>query len=140
MANSTTLYKGQDGRTWVDVTLNKTLAAADSGIVQNVIATGVTMTLPASALELNYIVRVGGVPPTSGPAGAVSDATETVNVTPNGSDGISGLAFTAATGKGAVSVNGTVGDEIEISGSGTTSNAAAWLVQHATGTSWVRQT
>lgn len=138
MANSTTVYQGQDGRQWIDVTLNKTLAAADSGLVQNVIATNVTITLPASALELNYIIRVGGVAPTGATPGAVSNASMTVNVTPNGSDGLSGNAFTAATSKGAVSTNGNVGDEIEISGSGTTSNTAAWLFQHVVGV-WTRQ-
>lgn len=138
MANSTTLYKGNDGRTYVDVTLNKTLVAADSGIVQNVIATGVTVTLPATVIGYNFIIRNGGKPITSGgPPGAQGDG-NTVLTLPTGTDGFTGLAFTAAASKGANNNSGNIGDEIELQGSGTNS-AAAWLIEHANGT-WVRTT
>jgi hypothetical protein len=137
MANSTTLYKGQDGRTWVDVTLNKTLVAADCGIVQNVIATGVTVTVPATVVGYIYIVRNGGKVITSGgPAGAVGDG-NTVTVAPTGTDGFTGNAFTAATSKGAVNTTGNIGDELKIVGSGVNS-AAAWIIDNSKGT-WTRQ-
>lgn len=135
MANSTTLYQGQDGRTYVDVTLNKTLVAADAGIVQNVVATGVTVTVPATAVGLDYLIRNGGSPVTSGgPAGARMGG-NTVNVLPTGTDGVTGNAFTAAASKGAVSV-GNAGDEIELIGSGVNS-AAAWVIAKTIGV-WTR--
>lgn len=127
-----------DGRTSVNVIANKTLVAADSGIVQNVQADGITITLPATAANLCYTIRNGGVPPTSGPAGAVADQAILVNVAPNASDGFTGLGFTAATNKTAQNTKATakVGDQIEIIGSGTT-GVTAWQVRQATGT-WVR--
>lgn len=75
MANpaNTTAYVGNDGRLWVDVTEAKTLAAEDSGYVQNVIA-AVTLTGPAAATNGHFIIRNGGLPITSGgPAGATED-------------------------------------------------------------------
>lgn len=142
MANSTTVYTGNDGRQWVNVDqANKTLAAADCGIVQNVIIDAITITLPASSAGLFYIIRNGGVPPTSGPVGARSNQSLAVTVAPNGSDGISGNAFSAATSKGAVNTKATsnVGDEIQLVGTGVTSNAAAWIIAQVNGL-WVRQT
>lgn len=139
--NSTTLYTGKDGRIWINVDqTNKTLAATDCGIVQNVIIDGITLTLPASSAGFHYTVRNGGVPPSSGPIGAVSDQGLTVLVATNGSDGVSGLAFTAATSKGATNAKATakVGDELRLIGTGVTSNAAAWIVEQANGT-WTRQ-
>lgn len=135
MANSTILYQGNDGRTWVDVTLAKTLVAADSGIVQNVIANNITVTVPATVVGLNYIVRNGGLPTTNGPAGAVSNGS-TVTVAPTGTDGITGNAFTAAASKTALNTAGNVGDEIEIQGTGVNS-AVAWVIEHTNGT-WTR--
>ncbi len=140
-ANSTTLYTGNDGRIWVNVDqANKTLVAADCGIVQNVIVDAITLTLPASSAGLFYTVRNGGVPPASGPVGARSDQSLTLTVAVNGTDGISGLAFSAQTGKGAVNAKATakVGDELQLLASGTTSNAAAWYITQAKGT-WARQ-
>lgn len=137
MANSTTLYQGQDGRTWVDVTLNKTLVAADSGIVQNVIAAGLTVTVPATVVGLSFIVRNGGAAITAGgPAGATGAGT-TVTVAPTGTDGITGNAFTAAASKSAINTAGNIGDEFEIQGTGVNS-AVAWVVEHTNGT-WTRQ-
>lgn len=138
MANSTTTYKGKDGRTWIDVILNKTLVAADSGIVQNVIATGVTITLPATVVGLNFIVRNGGKPITAGgPVGAINDG-NTVLTLPTGTDGVTGNAFTAAASKGANNNAGNVGDEIEFIGSGVNS-AVAWVIRFTKGV-WVRTT
>ena len=132
---------GNDGRIWVNVDQgNKTLAAADGGIVQNVIIDAITITLPASSVGLVYNIRNGGVPPTSGPVGAVRDQSLAVTVAVNGTDGISGNAFSAQTAKGAVNAKATskVGDEIELSATGTTSNAAAWYVTTVKGI-WARQ-
>lgn len=70
MANSTTLYTGQDGRIWVDVTENKTLALADCGIVQNVLTDAITVTLPATAASLNFVVRNGGDSASGTPVGS----------------------------------------------------------------------
>lgn len=52
-----------DGRQYVDVTSNKTLAATDAGVVQNVIVDGITVTLPATANGLSFTVRNGGAKP-----------------------------------------------------------------------------
>lgn len=141
MANSTTVYRGQDGRMWVDVTENKSLVAADSGIVQNVIADAITLTLPTSAaatVGATFIARNGGVPKTSGPAGTGDNGSALVTLAPVSADGITGNAFTAATNKAALNTKATsqVGDEIQVVGSGVTS-AAAWFIQSVKGT-WVR--
>lgn len=141
MANPTTLYVGQDGRTTVDVTENKSLVAADAGIVQNVITDAITVTLPTSAaatVGATFIVRNGGVPKSGAPAGTGDDFSCLVTVAPVAADGISGLAFSASTNKAALNTKATarVGDEIVLVGSGVTS-AAAWFVQRARGI-WAR--
>lgn len=63
MANPafSTRYKGRDGRLWINVTENKTLAAEDSGLVQNVTASGVTITLPAVATQGTFTIRDGEI-------------------------------------------------------------------------------
>lgn len=136
MANSTTLYRSPNGRTQVDVTLAKSLLLADEGIVQNVIADGITITLPATTAGAVFVIRNGGLPPTSGPAGAVSDQSVLVTVAPNASDQIAGLAFTAADNKAALNTKATarVGDEIRLVGDGTN----GWCVFDSIGT-WARQ-
>src|SRR4051812_31614652 len=100
MANSTTLYTGSEGRITVDVTEAKSLVAADAGIVQNVIADAITVTLPTSAaatVGATFIIRNGGVPASSAVGmGTGGDASALITVAPGASDGISGLAFTAA--------------------------------------------
>lgn len=106
-------------RNAVDVTGNKTLAATDCGIVQNVTATA-TISLPAVAAGLEFVVRVG------------ADSI-TVNITPNGTDQLAGNGFTAANSKGAVSTNGRIGDEITV-GAGT----ATWYATQIQGV-WTRQ-
>ncbi len=135
MANSTTLYRGQDNRTWVNVTEAKTLALADCGIVQNVIADNVTVTLPATTAGAQFIVRNGGVAPSGGAAGAVSDASALITVAPNASDQIAGNAFTAADNKAALNTKATarVGDEIKLTGDGTN----GWCVSEVKGV-WAR--
>ena len=143
MANSTTLYTGSDGRISVDVTENKSLVAADAGIVQNVITDAITVTLPTSAaatVGATFIVRNGGVPASSSVGmGTGADGSVLVKVAPVAADGISGAAFTASTNKAAQNTKATskVGDEIVLVGSGVTS-AAAWFVQRLKGT-WARE-
>jgi len=128
-----------DGRVSVDVSTNKTLTAADSGIVQNVVADGIVITLPATANGLNFIIRNGGAPVTNGPAGTGSDGSILVSVAPNASDGFTGNGFTAAVNKKALNTKATsrVGDEISIEGNGTT-GATGWTFCKVVGT-WARE-
>ena len=132
MANSTTLYQLPDGRMAVDVTENKTLAAKDCGVVQNVITDGLNITLPATVAGYNYTVRNGGVPKTSAAAGTGDDFSAIVKVTPNASDYIAGIELTASD---ADSINNTkatarVGDEITLIADGTN----GWFVNNLKGT------
>ena len=141
MANPTTLYTLPDGRRAVNVTENKALVAADAGIVQNVIADAITVTLPTSAaatVGANFTVRNGGVPATNGAAGTGSDGSVLVTLAPVAADGITGAAFTAATNKAALNTKATskVGDEINVQGSGLTT-AAAWFITNHKGI-WAR--
>ena len=136
MANSTTLYLGNDGRTYVDVTENKTLALADCGIVQNVITDGITVTLPATTAGAYFSIRNGGVPKSGAPAGTGDDFSCLVTVSPNSSDKIQGYALTAADDKDLLNTKATarVGDEVRLVGDGTD----GWLVTQIKGT-WARQ-
>lgn len=123
MANPTTPYTAQDGRLQIDVTEAKTLTAADSGIVQNVIADNVVVTLPATAASAAFTVRNGGAPITSGgPAGATSNQSAKVSVSPQAGDQLIGNGFTAADDKDAINTKATsnVGDEITVIGNGGT--------------------
>lgn len=90
----------------VNVTGNKTLAASDSGYVQNVIVDGATITLPASATAA---VRAGGVP-AGGPVGSGGNKSQTIVVT--GTTAGYGAASGAATFTLA-KASQQVGDEIE---------------------------
>jgi hypothetical protein len=138
MANSAA-YVGQDGRMWVDVDTNKTLAAIDNGYVQNVIADAITVTLPSTALGLCYTVRNGGVAVTSGATGTGSNGTALVKVSPAAADGISGSNFTAAVNKAAQNTKTTsiVGDYIQLIGTGT-AGVTGWNVVAFKGT-WARE-
>ena len=117
MANPafSTRYRLPDGRYAVNVTEAKTLAAEDSGIVQNVTVANTVVTLPATATEGIWTIRDGGVAATSGPTGAIVSAS-TPRVDPNGSDTISGfnVTGTAADGKYLTNTGGRPGDEITI--------------------------
>jgi len=138
MANpaNSTAYRLPDGRMAVNVTEAKTLTLADSGFVQNVVYANGAVTLPATATIGTFTIRNGGVLPSSGPAGAVSDG-NLISVTPNASDKVSGgpdgtptdgkpFKNTAATAK--------VGDEIVITNTGATDGG---FVVRYNGT-WVR--
>lgn len=119
MANPafSTRYKGRDGRLWIDVTENKTLAAEDSGLVQNVTAASVVVTLPATATIGTWTVRDGGVAVTDGPSGAVVSAARPT-VDPNTGDTVAGLNVegTEADGKNlrVAAATAAEGDEITI--------------------------
>lgn len=125
MANPafSTRYKLPDGRYAVNVTENKTLTAADSGLVQNVTVASITVTLPATATQGVFTVRDGGVKTTGGPNGAVV-APAYPKVDPNASDTISGfnVSGTAADGKYLYTStsNGREGDEITVQNTGAT--------------------
>jgi len=111
------------------VTGNKTLTAADSGIIQNVTATA-TITLPTGAAGIVgavYIIRVGST--------GATDGAITVNVTPGGSDLVNGNGFTASAGKGAVATNQGGGLTEIVLQYGNTNN---WFIVSAT-PGWTRQ-
>lgn len=138
MAN-TAAYRGPDGRLWVDVDSNKTLAALDGGFVQNVIADAITVTLPSTALGLSYTIRNGGVAASTGNLGSGANGTALVKVAPAAADGFTGLNFTAATNKAAQNTKATsvVGDFIQTLGTGT-AGVTAWNVISSNGI-WARE-
>lgn len=127
MANPafSTRYKLSDGRYAVDVTEAKTLAAEDSGIVQNVTVANTVVTLPATATVGVWTVRDGGVPATNGPDGAIVSAS-TPRIDPNGSDTVAGFNVegTEADGKYLTNTGGQPGDEITIANTGATNGGA----------------
>ena len=137
MANpaNSSAYQLPDGRMAVDVTEAKTLAAADSGFVQNVKYANGAVTLPATAVHGTFVVRNGGLTAT-GPAGSSSGG-NLITVTPNASDSVAGgVDGTATDGKPFENTAATaqVGDEITIVNSGLTAGGMASGVK---GT-WVR--
>lgn len=125
MANPafSTRYKGRDGRLWINVTENKTLAAEDSGLVQNVTASGVTLTVPTTATVGSWTIRDGGVKATSAATGAVASAARPI-IDVNASDTLAGLNVegTEADGKyiRVASATASEGDEITITNTGAT--------------------
>jgi hypothetical protein len=125
-----------DNRQSVDVSTNKTLAITDVGIVQNVIADGVVITLPATVVGYSFTVRNGGVKATGGAYGTGSDASAGINVSPNAVDKIAGNGFTATDDKDAINTKATakVGDEIRLIGDG----ANGWFLETVKGT-WARE-
>jgi len=138
MANpaNSTAYRLPDGRMAVNVTEAKTLAAADSGYVQNVIYANGAVTLPATAVHGTFIIRNGGVPISGGPSGTGDDG-NLITVTPNASDNVEGgVDGTATDGKPFENTAATarVGDEITVINSGLT---AGGMVSGVKGI-WVR--
>lgn len=121
MANpaNTLAYVGNDGRLWVDVTEAKTLVAADSGYVQNVIYANGIITLPATAVPGKWVIRNGGVPQSaSAPAGTGDDA-NLISVDPNASDTLIGFNVADGTSADGKQLNNTaatshIGDEVSI--------------------------
>lgn len=139
MANDTTNQQGLgNGINYESIDTSKTLAVADNGVVQNVIADSLTITLPAtSAAGLYYFtIRNGGVPASSAVgAGTGSDASVLLTIAPNASDKITGLNFTAADNKAALNTKATakVGDYITLVSDG----VDGWTVVGARGI-WAR--
>lgn len=141
MANPafSTRYKLPDGRIAVDVTEAKTLTAADSGIVQNVTASGVTVTLPATATVGTFTVRDGGVASTGGPAGAITSPA-LPKVDPDALDTIAGFNVSGATADGKYLYNTEANgakplDEVTIMNTGATNGG---VVIDAKG-DWLRE-
>lgn len=140
MANpaNTTAYALPDGRLAVDVTEAKTLALIDAGYVQNVKFDNAVITLPATTAGACFNIRNGGVlVNASGPAGAISNKSAKVSVSPNSADQIAGNGFTAADDKDAINTKATskVGDELNLTGDGTN----GWIVRSIKGI-WARET
>lgn len=136
MANpaNTTAYRLPDGRMAVNVTEAKTLTAADSGYVQNVIYANGAVTLPATAVHGTFTVRNGGVAISTTGSG---DDGNLITVTPNASDLVEGgVSGTATDGKPFENTAATarVGDEITIVNSNLT---AGGMVSGVKGI-WVR--
>jgi hypothetical protein len=140
MANqaNTAAYKLPDGRYAVNVDSAKTLAAADTGYVQNVIADNVVVTLPSVGPGLNFTVRNGGVKiNASGPAGATASKSAKVSLDPAAADKIEGgVGGTAVANKDLINTKATsrVGDEVAVVGGATTT----WQVLYRKGI-WARE-
>ncbi len=117
----------------VDVTANKTLTAADQGIVQNVRSSSAVITLPSTAASLTFVFRVGGAAITSGPQGA-SGANANVNISPAAPDGIGGLGLTNVVNKDLILTNGAVGEEFTLTASGTAGTGAWYITEAAVST------
>lgn len=107
------------------VTGNKTLTAADSGIVQVIKADGVVVTLPATANGLSYTFVNG----------SRYDGEYAFTVAPVAADGVTGNGFTATVNKAIVSAKATskAKDEFTIQGTGTT-GVTGWVFQSVQGT------
>lgn len=140
MANPafSTRFKLPDGRIAVNVTENKTLTAADSGIVQNVTVASVVVTLPATATVGCWTVRDGGVKSTNGPTGAIV-APAFPKVDPNASDTVTGFNVSGATADGKYLYTSTTvgreGNEITVMNTGATDGG---IVTGAKG-DWLRE-
>lgn len=122
MANDTGTSQGLgNGVNYMNLDTSKTLALSDQGAIQNVVADGITITLPATAAGNTFTIRNGGVPAASAVgAGTGTDASALITIAPNASDKIQGLAFTAADNKAALNTKATakVGDFLRLVGDG----------------------
>lgn len=136
MANQTTVSQYIDGRPSLDIDTSKTLAITDQGVVQNVIADSIVITLPATVVGYAFTIRNGGAKKTGAPRGTGDDGSVLVSVSPNASDLIAGSTWTAADDKDALNtkVTAKVGDEITIVGNGTT----GWNIVSQKGV-WARE-
>ena len=107
-------------RTFEDVDDNKTLDAQDVGKVINVTADAKTITLPATAAGLEFVIRNGGA------SGAVA-----VTVSPNANDKIMGADFAGVDNKDRVNTKATaiIGDYLHLAYGG----ATGWMVVNERG-------
>lgn len=137
---ATVQFPSDKRRQSVNVTTNKTLASTDMGIVQNVQADAITVTLPSTAAGLTFTIRNGGVPVTNGPTGTGSNKSLLVTVAPAAADAIAGNGFTATVNKAALNTKATalVGDEITLVASGV-AGVTAWSIQDPLVGIWARQ-
>lgn len=124
------MAKLNDGRNSVDRSANYTLVDTDAGNVQNVVADGKTITLPAAAAGKRVTIRVAGAGPSGAPAGAASNKSAGVTISRAGTDTTNGLGATGTTVTLAKSAM-NVGDEVTLQAVGT-----AWHVVHSVG-AWV---
>lgn len=97
-------------RKMVNVTANKTLTAADSGIIQNATVDGVAFTIPSTALGLHFFFSNGGQ----------NDGDVGFSINPQAADGVTGNGFTAAVNKDILNAKATAkaGDELALFGTG----------------------
>jgi hypothetical protein len=119
-----------DNRASLDVSANLTLTKdTHAGLVINVVADAKTITLPAAAAGLLFIVRNGGAAPSGAATGMVSGGTVAVTIAPNGTDTIGGAGRTSAnTSTVNTKVTSKVGDEIHLLGV-----SGAWTVVYRRG-------
>lgn len=121
MANDTSVSTGLgNGLAYENIDTSKTLALADCGVVQNVVADNQVITLPATTAGATFTIRNGGAQKTGAAPGTGDDASVLVNIAPNAADKIQGLAFTAADNKSALNTKATakVGDYLKLVGDG----------------------
>lgn len=123
-------------RASANISADTTLDLTDCGVVQNVIADGKVITLPATTAGACFTIRNGGVPVTSGPAGTGSNKSVLVTISPNSADKIQGGDLTGVDDKDLLNTKATsqVGDEVTIVGDGTD----GWLIVSMIGT-WAKQ-
>lgn len=119
-----------------DVTANNTVAAADSGVVLNQKADALVTTLPnltSAMVGLRVIVRLAGVPVTSGPTGTGNNKSVGHEIAPHSSDKIVGFGVSGTADKSLLMVKASmkVGDYVILVGDG----VDTWYVQEVVG-SW----
>lgn len=137
MAN-TAAYALPDGRLAVDVDSAKTLAIADSGFVQNVIADGVIFTLPATASLGSWTARNAGVKSPNGPKGTASSGTAGFQMSPNASDQVQGgVSGSAVDNKDIINTKATskIGDEVTVANVGETNGPIVTAIRGV----WARE-
>ena len=137
MANQTTVSQYlSDGRPSLDLDTAKTLAITDCGVVQNVVAVAIVITLPATVVGYSFTIRNGGVKKTGAPRGTGDDGSVLVAVSPNASDMIVGSTWTGADNKDALNTKLTarVGDELTLVGDGVN----GWMITKQVGI-WNRE-
>jgi hypothetical protein len=120
----------------VNVTEAKTLAAADTGYVQNVIYANGVVTLPSTAAGLVFTVRNGGVPVSASLAGSGDDG-NLISISPAALDLIEGgVTGTATDNKDLQNTAATarIGDEVTLMGG----DADGWNVVSISGV-WTRE-
>lgn len=128
----------------VTVSGNKTLAAVDSGVVQQITGDAGVITLPAAAAGLvgmTVVIEVAGKPVTNGPAGTGTNKSTGFSVSPAAADGITGGGLaTPVVNKDFVYAKATanIGDRLVLICSGVT-GTGAWYVREISGSGWTRE-